>query len=66
MNFNNQEGPFKEPEDALKAAIAAFTQDAWTAKIEAMLAITRLSTFHPNVLKRELHTVVYVLELIHN
>ena len=26
-----------------------------------MLAITRLSTFHPNILKRELHTVVLAL-----
>lgn len=28
-NVTKTEGPFKEPEEALKAAIASFTQDAW-------------------------------------
>lgn len=29
-NVTKTEGPFKEPEEALKAAISAFTQDAWS------------------------------------
>ena len=28
-NVTKTEGPFKDPEEALKATIAAFTQDAW-------------------------------------
>lgn len=28
-NVTKTEGPFKEPDEAIKAAIAAFTQDAW-------------------------------------
>jgi hypothetical protein len=28
-NVTKTEGPFKEPEEAIRAAIAAFTQDAW-------------------------------------
>lgn len=32
-----------------------------TTKVEAMLAITRLATYHPNILQRELHTIVQAL-----
>jgi len=60
-NVAKTEGPFFAPDDALKAAIAAFTQDAWTTKVEGMLAISRLATFHPNTLGKELHTVILAL-----
>ena len=32
-----------------------------TTKVEAMLAITRLATYHPSILQRELHTIVQAL-----
>ena len=80
-NVAKTEGAFAAPEEALKASIAAFTQDAWlvllkhslnqsrnscllfirTTKVEGMLAISRLATFHPSILAKELHTVVLAL-----
>lgn len=32
-----------------------------TTKVEGMLAISRLATFHPHILSKELHTVVLAL-----
>lgn len=60
-NVAKSEGSFVVPDEALRASIAAFTQDTWTTKVEGMLAISRLATFHPSVLARELHTVILAL-----
>lgn len=60
-NVAKSEGSFVAPDEALRAAIAAFTQDTWTTKVEGMLAISRLATFHPSVLAKELHTVILAL-----
>lgn len=60
-NVAKTEGAFSNPDEALKAAIAAFHQDAWTTKVEGMLAITRLATYHPNILQKEMHIVTGAL-----
>ncbi|RWS29895.1 hypothetical protein B4U80_11286 [Leptotrombidium deliense] len=60
-NVAKTEGPFNQPEEALRAAISTFTQDTWTTKVEGMLAITRLASFHPQVLQKELHIIVLAL-----
>ncbi|RWS17552.1 protein FAM179B-like protein, partial [Dinothrombium tinctorium] len=60
-NVAKTEGPFLQPEEALRAAISTFTQDAWTTKVEGMLAITRLASFHPSVLQKELHIIILAL-----
>lgn len=60
-NVAKTEGPFQSPDAALKTALSAFTQEGWTTKVEAMLAITRLAKYHPRVLEKELHMVVLAL-----
>ncbi|XP_074605138.1 TOG array regulator of axonemal microtubules protein 1 isoform X1 [Brevipalpus obovatus] len=60
-NVVKTEGPFENPSEALRAAIGALKEEAWTTKVEGMLAITRLASFHSPVLQRELHNVVVSL-----
>ncbi|XP_015791082.1 TOG array regulator of axonemal microtubules protein 1-like isoform X2 [Tetranychus urticae] len=60
-NVVKTEGPFDNPQEALRAALAAFGEDAWTTKVEGMLAVTRLASFHPSVLQKDFHSVIVSL-----
>ncbi|OTF82741.1 protein FAM179B-like protein, partial [Euroglyphus maynei] len=60
-NVARTEGPFDNPYDAVKAAVIALRDHAWTTKVEGMLAVVRLATFHPHHLIRDQHQISLAL-----
>ncbi|KAH9423399.1 hypothetical protein DERP_003678 [Dermatophagoides pteronyssinus] len=60
-NVARTEGPFDNPYDAVKSAVIALRDHAWTTKVEGMLAVVRLATFHPHHLIRDQHQISIAL-----
>ncbi|KPM05457.1 protein FAM179B-like protein [Sarcoptes scabiei] len=60
-NVARTEGPFKNPNEAVKAAMIALRDNAWTTKVEGMLAVVRLATFHPHHLIKDQHQIALAL-----
>lgn len=52
------EGPFQEPQLAYKVAIDAIEGPCWSTKVEGILALIRLVTFHQPVFLTHLHEIV--------
>lgn len=57
-NVAQVEGPFQEPQLALKVALDALNGSCWSTKVEGMLALIRLAAFHQPVVLAHLHELV--------
>lgn len=57
-NVASVEGPFQEPQLAFKVAMDALEGPCWSTKVEGILALIRLATFHQAVILAHLHEVV--------
>lgn len=52
------EGPFQEPQLAFKVAMDALEGPCWSTKVEGILALIRLVTFHQPVFLAHLHEII--------
>lgn len=52
------EGPFQEPQLAFKVAMDALEGPCWSTKVEGILALIRLVTFHQPLFLNHLHEIV--------
>lgn len=57
-NVAQTEGPFQEPNIAFKVAMNAIEAPVWSTKVEGMLALIRLATFHQPLIVKNLHDVI--------
>lgn len=57
-NVAHAEGPFPEPQLALKVAMDALESACWSTKVEGLLALIRLASFHEQVVSGHLHEIV--------
>lgn len=52
------EGPFQEPQLAFKVAMDALEGPCWSTKVEGILALIRLVTFHQPIFLAHLHEII--------
>lgn len=57
-NVAEVEGPFPDPQLALKVAMDALDSPCWSTKVEGLLALVRLATYHDQVIAGHLHEIV--------
>lgn len=57
-NVAELEGPFKDPELALRVAMSALEGPCWSTKVEGLLALIRLASHHQQLVVNHAHEVV--------
>ncbi|KAG9510598.1 TOG array regulator of axonemal microtubules protein 1, partial [Fragariocoptes setiger] len=57
-NVAEIEGPFQDARLAFKVAMNALDSEAWSTKVEGMLALIRLATYHQELIINCMHDVV--------
>lgn len=57
-NVADVEGPFQDPHLALKVSIEALEGPCWSTKVEGMLALIRLASYHQQLVLGHLHEIV--------